>query len=359
MYVATDGKIDARSLVCSSLARWVGESDSAAARSEGDEVGAQADAASERAEPAPERAYNRGVPMARRVEARALFKEGNRLMSVPSFLQAARKYQAALALYRHPVFYFNLALAQFNLVQPVESYEHFGAAMAYGPEVLGELSYQRAQQYRRRLAEQLARVEVACAQAGAEVTLDGRVLFIGPGRYEGMVTPGAHQLVASRAGFVPETERLVLSAGEHRQVELSLARPERVLAVRRWPVWRPWAVVVGGAAALAVAGALDWQGDRVLADYDAAVAARCSGEDGCETASLAAELRAERARGLSFDRRATVVYAVGATAIASGAVLLFLNRERTLRSPAEREPAVRLTPQVSGDGVAMTLSGRF
>jgi hypothetical protein len=117
--------------------------------------------------------WSRGVPKAQREQARALFLEGNRYLDVPLFAQAAEKYLEALTLWAHPAFHFNLALAQLNLVQPVEAYESFGRALTYAPDGIAEDKQRLAQDYRQRLERQLGRIEVTCEQPGVAVTMDG------------------------------------------------------------------------------------------------------------------------------------------------------------------------------------------
>src|SRR5690606_17313490 len=129
---------------------------------------------------AVDKPWSRGVSMAQRQEARALFREGNRLLQVPLFAQAAEEYLAAIALWPHPAFHYHLAIAQLNLVQSIEAYESLGQAMQYGRDALGEREHRQAQEYLRRLEKQLGRVVVICDEPGAEVTLDGRHLLTGP-----------------------------------------------------------------------------------------------------------------------------------------------------------------------------------
>ena len=72
--------------------------------------------------------WNRSVPVSDREAARDLFLEGNRLFKIPLFTKAAEKYVAAIEKWKHPAFYFNLALAQLNLGQEVEAHENLKQA---------------------------------------------------------------------------------------------------------------------------------------------------------------------------------------------------------------------------------------
>jgi hypothetical protein len=118
-------------------------------------------------------AWNRGVPVVLRREARTLFLEGNRLFWIPLFARAAEHYSAALRKWKHPAFYFNLALAELNLGQQVEAREHFAQAVQHGAEPLGTERFQEAMKQRADLERQLGQIAISCSTAGAEVTLDG------------------------------------------------------------------------------------------------------------------------------------------------------------------------------------------
>src|SRR3954466_15049354 len=80
--------------------------------------------------------WNRGVAVATRSQAREVFLEGNRLFKIPLFSQAVEKYGEALDKWKHPAFYFNLAIAELNLGQYLEARDHLVRAMAYGADPL-------------------------------------------------------------------------------------------------------------------------------------------------------------------------------------------------------------------------------
>src|SRR5258707_466030 len=73
--------------------------------------------------------WSQGVPLATRQAAQARFMKGNQLFMVPLFAQAVEQYIAALSQWKHPAFYFNLALAQLNLGQDVEARDNFEQAL--------------------------------------------------------------------------------------------------------------------------------------------------------------------------------------------------------------------------------------
>lgn len=304
---------------------------------------------------AAEKPWNRGVSLATRQAASKLFDEGYRFLTIPLFARAAEKFQEALTLYQHPAIYFNLALAQLNLVQPVEAYESFGRAMAYGAEPIGDVPYGQAEEYRRRLEQQLGHLEVACEQPGAEVTMDGRPLFTGPGRWQGVVVPGEHQILASADGFIPAAERVVVSAGERSTIALALQRPVRTVTVRHMPAWIPWASLGVGVVALGVGGYFDRASSRSLAAFDDLVTGRCP--RGC-TPEIAPELPPRHASAERERHAAMGFYLAGGLVVAGSATLLYINRERVV-SRAAVEDSVSFQPWLAPDSAGIAAQGRF
>ncbi|MCG8419775.1 MAG: PEGA domain-containing protein [Proteobacteria bacterium] len=290
--------------------------------------------------------WNRGVSREQRKVARQIFLDGNRLLEIPSFRRAADQYRRALELWPHPAFYYNLTIAQLNLVQPIEAYRSLAEALRYGVAPLGPDKHAQALEYRARLDEQLGRVVIVCDERGAEVTLDGREVLTGPGSVDIVVMPGGHQLVARKPGRRTQTERFALSAGDSTRIEVVLPVPGRVHTERYIAAWVPWASVAASAAVLIGAGYLDRRSARVIEHFDGEFSVRCRAR-GCtegEVPELADELeRAELERDVSIG-----MYVVGGAALVGSAVLLYLNRERVVQQPGQDE-----SPGQAGQSVAV------
>jgi tetratricopeptide (TPR) repeat protein len=290
-----------------------------------------------------------------RAQARELFLEGNKLLKIPLFADAAEKYKQALALWPHPAFYYNLVIAQLNLVQPVEAYHNLEKAMEHGPTILGERRYQQGLRYRAQLQKQLGFVTVRCDEHDAHVRLDGQLLFTGSGRHEVVVLPGSHQIVASKTGRVPETRELVISPGERIEVEMRLRMPERVETERYMPAWAPWAGMGVGVAVVAVGGYLDWDSTQALQEHDDTFDRDCP--RGCTTAE-AEELASWLSRADSKKRAALGLYIGGGALAVGSAILIYVNRERVVRT--EVQPgAVSVTPVWSSTMAGISLSVGF
>lgn len=313
-------------------------------------------ASAQQAASSEERPWARGVPPDQQKKALELFRAGNTLLKESVFVKAAEKYREALALWDHPAIHYNLALALLNLDQPLEVHEHLMAAMKYGVAPLDSEKMEHARTYKGLVEKQLAKVEITCDEPGATVSLDGKPVFTAPGSYEGLVRPGAHTFVASKEGHAPTNLSRSLPAGEKTAVALKLYTAEDLTRYqRRWPAWRPWAVLGTGAAVALAGGALHMQAKGSFEDFDTRIA-QCGG---CVPTPDVSDLRT---RGDSQQQLAFGAYAVGGAAVVTGAILLYINRPQAFRisvDEAASPQGVSVTPVVSGRDGGILATFRF
>lgn len=303
-----------------------------------------------------------GIPRATRIEANRIFLAGNALMREGLFARATEKYHEALGLWDHPRFHFNLAIAQLNLGQPIAAHDSLQRAVRYGDAPFGRDKLEQAQSFLALLQSQLAELEVVCDQAGAQVSLDGKPLFVGPGRRRSVVEPGGHQIVASGEGRIPATEQVVLAPGGRAHVAIAPLYL-RVRAQRRWARWKPWTVVGAGAAVALLGGALQWNAGRALGVFERGLGnLGCADEnpaDGsarrdCGTVDLG-DADSASWRSATWQQRAAITsYALGGAAVVTGAVLLVLNRAQSVREYVD-EPQAWLMVAPDQVGVAARL----
>lgn len=299
--------------------------------------------------------WGQGVPDADRDRAIAIFLEANVLLEDTLFGRAAAKYEEALAIWDHPAFHYNLALARIHLDQPIAAYESLAQAVRYGAEPLnGQDRYEHALRYLELLRNQLAHIEVTCDQPGARVTLDGKPLFTGPGRHQALVLPGGHQIVASAPGRIPATEQLVLAPGQRAEVRLVLHAPQRTVTVRYMPAWIPWVSLGVGAAVLGVAGYVDRQALDALAAFDDDFNRRCP--RGC-TEIEAPGYEARLARIGREQAVARGLYMAGGVVVMGSAALLYVNRERVERRADDG--AISVMPMAGPEILGLTARVRF
>jgi hypothetical protein len=294
-----------------------------------------------------ENIWSKGVPESKRQAADALFKEGNKLLRESITVSAAAKYREALTHWAHPNIHYNLALALMSLDQPLETREHLLAAMKYGPAPLGVERFEHARNYQALLDRQLARVTVRCDAPGARVELDGKPLFNPPGEHEELVRAGRHTLVASKDGLVTNSVTRSFDGGESVKVDLKLQSLEDMTEYKRhWPMWVPWTVVGAGAAVALAGGALHYSALQSVNQIDSTSRSQCPTGCPAEPANLASD----RVRAVQMQKVAIGAYSVGAAAIATGAILVYLNRgQRFVRSYDSGSPAGSPFPKASLD----------
>jgi hypothetical protein len=293
-----------------------------------------------------ERPWAQGVPPDKQAAALALFREGNLLLKNSLFPRAAEKYREALKLWSHPAIHYNMALALLNLNEPLELHHHLTEAMRYGEAPLDKDKFERAGTFKRFIEGQLSRVEITCDDPGATVTMDGQVLFTAPGRYEGLVRPGKHTVVATKEGFLPTDMTPTMLPGEKTSLALKLYTTEELTRYRRqWSAWKPWAVVGAGAAVALAGGAMHLQARGSFEDFDTRIA-QCGG---CIPAPEVTDLRT---RGTSMQQLAFGAYALGGAAFATGVVLAIINRPQAYRiNPDEAVQGASITPLLGkGEG---------
>ena len=277
-----------------------------------------------------------------------LFEEGNKLFEDSQHAAALAKYREALKVWDHPAIRYNAAVALINLDQPLVAYENLELALKYGEAPLAPETYLQAVTYRKLLRGQLAELKVACAEPDAEVTLDGTSLFIAPGEASRWLSPGAHQLVARKAGFLTETRSVTLLAGRPDVESLALQeiRSLPTRTVRRWAAWKPWAVLGGGALLALVGVPLILDAKSNFNAYDAMVTSACSG--GCPPGTLPPAASDAHDSGRLENVIAISLFSVGGALVAGGVAMLVLNQPRVV--PAEEGAHASIAPLI-GPGV--------
>ncbi|HEY0479980.1 MAG TPA: PEGA domain-containing protein [Kofleriaceae bacterium] len=305
-------------------------------------------------------AWNRGVPAETRQAARDLFLEGNRLFKIPLFTQAADKYIAAIAKWKHPAFYFNLAVTQLNLGQQLEAHQNLQEALKHGAPPLGEDRYAEAQKQLKEVEAKLGRIRVSCPTSGAEVTLDGDRLFTGPGSREEWVKASTHQVTAKKPEYETQARQVTVAAGKLAPIELSL---RKLIEDRPWATWKPWAVVGTGVAVAAASGVLHGFSARNFGRYDDGFLKLGCANTGCteqQIHDMNSQLPTLLDRARLEQKIAVGGYIAGGSLIAIGAVLVYLNRPHLMEQGSASSPSggVAIVPTVSTDAVGVLVTVR-
>lgn len=252
---------------------------------------------------------------------------------------AVALYEQALALWDNPDIRWNLALVLDDLGQYLRAHQELESALrweaALGPERLREI--------RERIAtletQRLARIETSIEVPGAEITLDGQPWLGRAGRRSALVVPGEHYIAARKRGYFPVTRPVSVKAGQLARMALPMDE-DRLIEMRRWTVWKPWAAIAAGVAVAAVGAGLEW---RAFVDRDTAAAelARCK-ELACDPTASSGYDRAGVEHGLAVG-----AFAASAAVVAGGLTLVWLNQPRAHRTETRPPPRIELAPILS------------
>jgi len=308
----------------------------------------------------PAKPWAQGVSAEAQARALALYSEGNTLFETSKHARALAKYREAVGYWDHPAIRFNMTVCLINLERPVQAFENLQKALAYGEAPLGPKLFADGQTYQRLLLGRLARLKVTCKETGAEVTLDGEALFVGPGEATRLLLPGAHQIVARKPSYLARTENPVLLPGKQTAIELDMVPLEDATEMkRRWSRWKPWAVVGGGAVVALFGTPLYLLANSNYEQYDREIELLCA--EGCAPSDVPGPTADVKSRA-DWERGAAVMlFAAGAAGVATGIVLALFNQPRPV--PVEDAASVsvgnlRLVPFAGPEstGVAAAFS---
>lgn len=315
-----------------------------------------------------DRPWAEGVSIEHQNKAREIFHAANDMLMQQFFKQAAAKYREALDYWDHPAIHYNMSLALMNLEQPIELYHALKKSLSHGvPPLLEEANHQRAENYLNLVSQQISHVVITCEEPKARVTLDGKLLFIGPGAYEGVALAGEHTVSASKEGFLDNSKQVVLSAGQHSRIEMTLfTLDDLTIEKRRFPKWIPWVVTGGGAFFLAVGGGLHLSAKNGFQGFDSEFDGRCS--SGCPETSVP-DLIGNLSTATWTQRGAFVAYGIGGAAFLTGVTLLILNQPKRIRKenldgaeetgPAVAPEGITVLPVVGPDSAGVNATIRF
>lgn len=287
-----------------------------------------------------------GVTEQQKARAHELLDAGNALFLDKKYTEALVKYRAAVAVWDHPAIRFNIVRCLIQLDRSVEAAENLKTALQYGAAPLEEAVYAEALAYEKLLAKQVGDLTIACEQGGAAVVLDGEAIATCPARITRRMAPGKHHLVATKTGYMPQTQEVVVIGGETQEVVVRLVG----LGAEEsgGPRFYGKVTLIGGVGLLAVAGGFAvWGYHRYHAqfpDHCGGGRPEIDGKPGCDPTGFDA---VERSR--IYGGVATVVGVIGAAAAVTGAIVIW-------RSPRAERRAV-LTPTSGGAG--LTVSGTF
>jgi hypothetical protein len=292
------------------------------------------------------------------------FRQGNTQLNDGFFVKAAQHYRQALSHWNHPAIHYNLALALINLDQPIEVFHELNKAMAYGAEPLGDKEkFDRAKGYLKLVEGQLADIEVSCDKIGAKVAVDGKEVFIAPGKFAQKVRVGKHTFHADKQGYIARITAPYIGPGEKFRIELKVYTAQELTRYRRkWQnTWFPYAVLGAGAVVGLAAGGLELSAQSSYDQFNTAVAKCNTMSAGCPISTPG--ITSLRDSGDTKRVIGYVGYGIAGAAVATGAVLLWINRQQPYQIGAEElnaTPApIAIAPIVSPEMAGAMVQGHF
>jgi hypothetical protein len=302
------------------------------------------------------RPWAEGVSPEHQQQALALFKEGNALFAESQHAAALAKYRDALRVWDHPAIRYNAAVALINLDQPLAADAELDSALRFGDAALGPDTAKQAQLYKKLLAGQLADLHVACSEPGAEVMLDGQQLFVAPGDKTVRLLPGAHSLVARKAGYLDATHALQLPPGHRTDEDVKMVSLASLPThtVRRWTAWKPWVLFGAGVVVAAVGVPLILDAKSNYDRFDQEIANSCP--TGCAPGALPTGAVEARDRAKAENGAALAMFGVGGAVAVAGVVMLILN---TPHAELKRPAPVALAPALGPSLVGLTAKLSF
>jgi tetratricopeptide (TPR) repeat protein len=312
--------------------------------------------ADDKASEAP-KPWSVGVSAEHKAAAQEHLDKGNSYYVNQKYKEALDEYNLALAEWEHPAIHFNIVQCLAFLDRPLDAVDHLKLALAYGSTPYEPTIYAEVLSYQKLLSAQIGEIDIACAQTGVEIRIDGEPLLACPGKEHRRVLPGNHQIVGKKDGFVPRTVELVVLGGKQKSAAIELDPLSKVARVEhRWKTWIPWTVFGGGFAIAGLGGLLHLKATSDNSAYANVVTTNCP--DSCVDSSLDHTLD----RSAHIENGVAIgLIAVGAAAVAAGSAMLYVNRGHTVYDLPKESPTpqARLDLVPTRDGAAVTVSGRF
>ncbi len=160
-----------------------------------------------------------GQPGQARAKAKGLLSEGASLYDKGDYTGALEKFHAAYATFSSAKIWFNIGQANRDLDRPLDAIEAFQKFLDGALDASAE-DRADAQASVMEIRKRLGQLTIVCGTAGAEITVDGKVVGAAPLSKPIWVVPGAHQVLATQTGAPLAVESASVGAGGNTTVVL-------------------------------------------------------------------------------------------------------------------------------------------
>jgi hypothetical protein len=155
-------------------------------------------------------------------EARALFKEANRLLGEKDYVSALDMFRAAYNRWPNAKILLNIGTTLRNLGRDAEAADAYEKYLREGkPDAKRKAEVDAIL---KELSTKLARLRIEVNEPGARVLVDGKVVGESPQAITLRVEAGTHTIVAEKQGYPAAAATVQISAGQERVVELRLVQ---------------------------------------------------------------------------------------------------------------------------------------
>jgi len=156
-------------------------------------------------------------------EARALFKEANRLLGERDYVAALDMFRAAYSRWPNPKILLNIGTTLRNLGRDAEAADAYDKYLREGkPDAKRKAEVEAIL---KDLNAKLGKLRIEVNEPGARVLVDGKVVGESPQAITLRVEAGTHTIVAEKQGYPAAAATVQISAGQERVVELRLVQP--------------------------------------------------------------------------------------------------------------------------------------
>lgn len=283
--------------------------------------------------------------------------------------RAAELYRQAAVLWPRPELYRQAGMAYAQATMLLPAYEHLSHALRCGKGILSAADYDDAQVVMTRLQPWFAEIEVRCTLPDTAVSLNEEAWFTCPAHVDTpsgavqrrVVIVGQHHVVAEKDGYIAMDETILVEAGQGARIEARLLPTAQAsIKVRRWPTWKPWAVIGAGAAIGLIGGGFEWWAQSRVGDYDQALETLCENGSGCTYAEQDDDGRLAQWASITRNHNIAIgTWIAGGIAATAGLALVFLNQARTRPNPEAGRGRVLVQPMLGRDRGGASLQIRF
>jgi hypothetical protein len=296
-----------------------------------------------------------------KAKAQTLLKEGAKYYENGALVQAFEKFTEAYAQFQSPKLLFNIGQASRDLGRFAEAMSAFERFLDEAPDAPADMTTE-AKKSVSELQGKLGKLRIQCAKAGAEISVDGKLVGVAPLTEPIWAAVGSHQVTARHPATAPAVEDVEVNAGWVHTVVMSLQPVVDVtVAPEPAPVRRPslkaagdrrdsavvaeregrlaetkgqghtWTWVAGGAA-LVFTGAAIGLGTSMQSKYDSLIqscGSASAGYSGCKQGDIDAVILRRNLANVSWG--------LAAAAAATAGVLFFVEGRTVSVAPMAGE----------------------